>query len=80
MVSSRFDPRLPALEAAVRAAGKVALGYFGKVAAERKLDLSLVTEADRAVERYLVERLAEIEPAARVLGEEGTSQARKPDR
>ena len=58
------DPRLDELETAVRAAGELALGYFGKVAVERKPDRSVVTEADRAVERYLVERLLHIEPSS----------------
>lgn len=62
----------------MRGAGKLALGYFGKVAVERKADTSVVTEADRAVERYLVAKLLEIEPRARILGEEGTSAASPP--
>src|SRR6185436_6509265 len=72
------DPRLAALEGAVRGAAAVALGYFGKVRAERKPDRSLVTEADRAVERFLVPKLQAIAPGARILGEEGTQAASAP--
>ena len=68
------DRRLEALERAVRGAGELALSYFGKTIAERKSDRSVVTEADRAVERYLAERLLAIDADARVLGEEGTSE------
>ena len=68
-----MDPRTGALEAILRAAGKLALRHFGKVAVERKPDRSVVTEADREVERFLISQLAELEPGARFLGEEGTS-------
>jgi len=56
----------------VRAAGAIAVSHFGKVAVERKADLSEVTAADRAVEAFLIEKLRPIEPGARMLGEEGT--------
>lgn len=68
------DERLEPLERAVRAAGELALSYFGKTVTERKLDRTVVTEADRAVERFLAERLLAIDAGARVLGEEGTSE------
>ena len=57
----------------MRAAGQLALAHFGRVKVERKADKSLVTEADRAVERFLVGELAKIVPDARVLGEEATT-------
>jgi fructose-1,6-bisphosphatase/inositol monophosphatase family enzyme len=51
-------------------AGEIARGHFRNVAAERKSDRTLVTAADRAVERFLVERLQQVVPEARLLGEE----------
>ena len=58
----------------------IALRHFGKVAAELKPDRSLVTEADREVERFLVERLRAIEPEAQVLAEEGTAAEARDDK
>lgn len=59
-----------ALEAA-RAAGRVALEYFGSALdVERKDDRSLVTAADRRAEELLRERLAARCPRDGVIGEE----------
>lgn len=59
-----------ALEAA-RAAGRVALEYFGGAFdVERKADRSLVTAADRRAEELLRERLAARCPKDGVIGEE----------
>lgn len=59
-----------ALEAA-RAAGRVALEYFGgALDVERKADRSLVTSADRRAEELLRERLAARCPRDGVIGEE----------
>ncbi len=63
-------PSVSVLLPLVREAGEVARGYFQNVSAERKADRTLVTEADRAVETYLVERLPALMPGVRVLGEE----------
>jgi myo-inositol-1(or 4)-monophosphatase len=54
----------------VTAAGELARTYFRNVTAERKADRTLVTEADRAVESFLVERLPAVAPQAALLGEE----------
>lgn len=63
-----------ALEVA-RAAGAVALSYFGAgLAVDTKPDDSPVTAADRECERLLAARLAEFFPADGILGEEGTSR------
>jgi myo-inositol-1(or 4)-monophosphatase len=60
------------LEQAVRKAAEVALHQFGQVRPERKPDRTLVTEADREVERRLVQELRALLPDAAVLAEEGT--------
>jgi fructose-1,6-bisphosphatase/inositol monophosphatase family enzyme len=63
-------PSVTALLPLVRDAGEVARDYFQNVAIERKSDRTLVTEADRAVETFLVERIPKIAPGLRLLGEE----------
>jgi myo-inositol-1(or 4)-monophosphatase len=63
------------LERLVESAGEVALGFFRHVAPERKGDRTLVTRADREVERYLVDELATLLPEAGVVGEEGTRRS-----
>ena len=73
------EPRVPAeLEIASRAAG-IALeagalvrGFFERgVATEYKGDVDLVTEADRASEQLIAERLSAAWPAHGIFGEEG---------
>jgi len=59
-------------------AGEIARGYFRNVAAERKPDRTLVTEADRAVETFLRERVPAVAPDTRLLGEE-FGEAGSPD-
>jgi myo-inositol-1(or 4)-monophosphatase len=54
----------------VTEAGELARRYFRHVTPERKPDRTLVTEADRAVEEFLVQGLRRLAPAARILGEE----------
>lgn len=68
-------PALAALEDIVRRAGTIALDYRGRVTPQHKADRTLVTEADRAVEDFLVSALADVFPEAAILGEEGTSRA-----
>jgi myo-inositol-1(or 4)-monophosphatase len=58
---------LPILEQA----GSLALPYQHRVRAERKPDGSPVTEADLAVDRFLVEALSEALPDDGILSEEG---------
>ncbi len=59
-----------------REAGQIALGYFKNVEAEYKADHTFLTQADREVEQFLVERLQATFPADQLIGEEG---ARSPD-
>jgi myo-inositol-1(or 4)-monophosphatase len=60
-----------ALVDAVREAGRVALDRFMRVRGERKPDKTWVTEADVAVEEFLVDALVRVAPGSSVLGEEG---------
>lgn len=59
--------------ALAKAAGDIALSYFRRTVAQRKPDATVVTAADRAVERFLVEELRRRYPDDGILGEEGTS-------
>lgn len=59
----------------LRDAGRLALGYFGNLRRDQvdfKKETDLVTEADRAVERFLRDRLLAAFPDCGFLGEEGT--------
>ncbi len=58
------------LEPMMREAGKIALHYFGSVSPERKADQSVVTAADREVERFLVRELTNRFPDHACYGEE----------
>lgn len=54
-------------------AGTLVRGYFERgVATEYKGDVDLVTEADRASEKLIVERLSAVFPAHGIFGEEGS--------
>ena len=55
-----------------REAGEIALRSFNHVAAQRKPDHTIVTEADVAIERLLVARIAERFPDHGIIGEEQT--------
>lgn len=59
------------LRAVVEEAGAVALSWFRRVSPTWKADGSPVTEADRAVEERVVERLGRLFPGESVLSEEG---------
>ena len=62
-----------AVSAIAREAGALVRDYYHRgVATEYKGDVDLVTEADRASEKLIVERLREVFPAHGVYGEEGT--------
>src|SRR5262249_6399733 len=65
-------PSRQELEAVAQRAGALALARFRGVTAERKADRTLVTAADREVERLLVDALVARFPDVGVLGEEGT--------
>jgi myo-inositol-1(or 4)-monophosphatase len=60
-------------EGIARQAGALLRGYYEKgVATEYKGDVDLVTEADRASEALVVERLKAAFPKHGIYGEEGT--------
>jgi myo-inositol-1(or 4)-monophosphatase len=64
---------LPELETIAREAGSLLMSYFKqRVTIEYKGDVDLVTEADRASERLIVERLQARWPEHGITGEEGT--------
>ncbi len=71
-VTSRFSlPNiLHSMTPVVREAGRIALRHFRHVPAEHKRDRSLVSEADREVERFLVREIHERYPEHAVIGEE----------
>ena len=57
--------------AIAREAGAVLAGHFGRVAFELKGDFDLVTAADRASEKLIVERLRAHYPSHSIVAEEG---------
>jgi myo-inositol-1(or 4)-monophosphatase len=61
-------------QAWMRDCGAIALHSFRNVVGHRKADQSWVTEADLAIERALVERIAARYPDHGILGEEQTRQ------
>jgi myo-inositol-1(or 4)-monophosphatase len=64
---------LPDLEAIAREAGTLLMGYFARhVTIEYKGEVDLVTEADRASEKLIVERLQARWPEHGIVAEEGT--------
>jgi len=54
-----------------RAAGKIALDYFRHTTVTMKRDHTPVTEADKAIERFLTSELQRAYPEFGILGEEG---------
>ena len=82
MSEAEAQPRVPKhLEIAARAAGiaieagALVRGYFERgVATEYKGDVDLVTEADRASEKLITERLSAAFPNHGIYGEEGVRQ------
>src|ERR1044071_9539704 len=55
-----------------REAGSLLISYFGKVSVEYKGDADLVTQADRASEKLIVERIRKQWPDHDLIGEEGS--------
>lgn len=76
--TTRVPATLPFATAAApiaREAGALIHNFFKKgVATEYKGDVDLVTEADRASEKLIVERLSSVLPDHGIYGEEGTRQ------
>jgi myo-inositol-1(or 4)-monophosphatase len=66
---------LPIAESIALEAGALLRGYYRRgVSAEYKGDVDIVTEADRASEKLIVDRLRAAFPAHGIYGEEGTRQ------
>ena len=61
---------IPELIRLIREAGDLAFSYFGRAAAQWKPDNTLVSEADREVERFLSAYLMQHYPNSSILGEE----------
>ena len=55
-----------------REAGALLMSFFGKVSIEYKGDVDLVTQADRAAEKMIVERIRKQWPEHDLIGEEGS--------
>src|SRR5947209_9507658 len=62
---------IPKMEQIPHEAGALLMSYFGKISIEYKGDADLVTEADRAAERLITQRIASLWPDHDLLGEEG---------
>ncbi len=63
----------PDIEPIIREAGALLMSYFHRrIGYEYKGDVDLVTEADRASEKFITERLRSRWPDFGILGEEGT--------
>src|SRR5947209_19724796 len=62
---------IPKMEQIPHEAGALLMTYFGKISIEYKGDADLVTEADRAAERLITERIAALWPDHDWMGEEG---------
>lgn len=58
-------------------ASKIALQYYNAPSAELKDDQTVVTLADKAIEKYIVSRLEDVEKGVYVIGEE-TSESKSP--
>jgi len=71
-LSSRFSLGniLRAMAPVVREAGRIALRHFRRAVGEQKSDRSLVSIADREVERFLVREIHERYPEHAIVGEE----------
>src|SRR3954471_3831326 len=70
---------LPQMESIAREAGALLMSHFGKISIEYKGDADLVTEADRAAERLITERIATLWPDHDLMGEEGARRERGSD-
>jgi myo-inositol-1(or 4)-monophosphatase len=74
MTGGEAQRRFEAAEAWARGAGEILRAGLGHASIEHKGPLELVTEFDRASERYLVERLTEAFPGDGLLAEEGSQR------
>src|SRR6267142_2270218 len=69
----------PPMEKIAKEAGSLLMSYFGKISIEYKGDADLVTEADRAAERLITERIVALWPEHDLVGEEGARRERGSD-
>lgn len=73
MMASAQSELLSRMTAIAREAGHLLMSYFERrIGYEYKGDVDLVTEADRASEKLIVERIHSHFPAHDIIGEEGT--------
>lgn len=63
---------LTPMQELAREAGALLMSFFGKVSIEYKGDVDLVTQADRASEKMIVERIRKQWPEHDLIGEEGS--------
>src|SRR5262249_6153342 len=63
---------LTPMQELAREAGALLMSFFGKVSIEYKGDVDLVTQADRAAEKMIVERIRKQWPDHDLIGEEGS--------
>jgi myo-inositol-1(or 4)-monophosphatase len=71
-VSDSSASFIPSMSAIAREAGALIMDFFGRVSIEYKGDADLVTGADRAAEKLIMEHIREQFPGHNVMGEEGT--------
>ena len=73
VTSSATSGFIPAVSAIAHEAGRLLLTYFDRrIGFEYKGDADLVTAADRASEKLIVEKLRQLYPSHEIVGEEGT--------
>jgi myo-inositol-1(or 4)-monophosphatase len=70
--SNSKEDFLTPLQELAREAGALLMSFFGKVSIEYKGDVDLVTKADRASEKMIVERIRKQWPDHDLIGEEGS--------
>jgi myo-inositol-1(or 4)-monophosphatase len=70
---------IPPMESIAKEAGALLMSYFGKISIEYKGDADLVTEADRAAERLITERIVALWPDHDLMGEEGARREQGSD-
>jgi myo-inositol-1(or 4)-monophosphatase len=72
MGRSNTEDFLTPMQELAREAGALLMSFFGKVTIEYKGDVDLVTQADRASEKMVVERIRKQWPEHDLIGEEGS--------
>lgn len=72
MGRNKQEDFLNPMQELAREAGALLMSFFGKVSIEYKGDVDLVTQADRASEKMIVERIRKQWPEHDLIGEEGS--------